>query len=92
MKGTTVATTINDIPFKKISDLTPGESVDLEGDVYADPEHINTFLQYSYATVVESIEEEVDGFQIVTVTFMADGSEMVVVFPPDHEVLTVELS
>lgn len=76
---------------KAAGTLVRGESVDLEGDLYADPYNADMLLQDSYATVVDVVEEEVDGFQVATVTFALDGSEMVVAFPAQHKVPTVEI-
>lgn len=64
----------------KVSELAPGNLVDLEGDKYADPRHEHVMLQSQYVEVV-SIEQETP--HCVAVGF--EGFD-VVGFPPDHMV------
>lgn len=64
---------------RKISELKPGDAVDLEGDKYADPERDHPAYEYEYQIVFEIERETAD---CIRVDF--DGES--VGFPVDHVV------
>lgn len=66
----------------RAADLSIGDAVDLEGDVFADPLRANPTFEFEYAEVCDVIHETP---QCVAIGF--EGFD-VVGFPPNH-VLTV---
>ena len=61
-----------------VDKLQSGDYVDLEGDIFADPENDNSWYEYHYA-IVDQIEHETPG--CIRVDFQ-DGDS--IGFPPDH--------
>lgn len=63
----------------KVKHLKVGDMVDLEGDVFADPDHDHVSLEFELATV-EGIDQETAHCIVIYFNGIAVG------FPPDHEV------
>jgi len=64
----------------QIRHIKAGDMIDLEGDIFADPDHDNASYEMEYCTV-ESVEQETPGCYVVH--FNNNPS---VGFPPDHYV------
>lgn len=62
-----------------VKDLKPGDRVDLEGDLHADPEKTNVLLQHEYQ-VVDQVEQETPACVCVYFTDFTCG------FPTEHRV------
>lgn len=67
-------------PFVNVADLKPGDMIDLEGDLFADPERADPYLASQYATV-DCIEQETR--DCVRVDFEEGPS---IGFPTSHRV------
>jgi len=66
--------------YVTIPDLKPGDLIDLEGDVYADPGGSNISFEFEFCTVAHVERETPDCWRVDT---ECDGSFG---FPPDHTV------
>ncbi len=70
---------IDKIIFKAVKDIKVGDALDLEGDIYADPNRNNDCYEYHYVQVDDIIVESSNCIFIVT--------EMGGVgYPPEHKV------
>lgn len=63
----------------RVKDLKPGDRVDLENDIYADPNHDKVLLEHEYM-VVDWLERESPGCVCVYFQDFTCG------FPPNHVV------
>ena len=61
-----------------ISELQPGDMIDLEGDIYADPKHNRVEFETEYA-IVEAVEPETPACTAVWI----EGVDCFG-FPPEH--------
>ena len=66
--------------LRPVSEIVPGDIIDLESDRFADPDHDNPVFQCEYVMVTEVVKETPD----CTVLYIdgVDGFG----FPPEHKV------
>jgi hypothetical protein len=67
---------------KPVSDVTPNDVIDLEGDKYADPDGADPIFRFVYAVVGE-VEQESPG------VLLLHTNHGTFAFPPNHEVTVV---
>lgn len=63
--------------MRTVADLRPGDLVDLDGDVYADPDRNHPEFEFEFA-LVDTVERETDSCAVVYFEGFACG------FPPQH--------
>lgn len=68
-----------DNPTKKVSELVPGDLVDLENDPHADPNGEHPEFEFEFATVGEIVKETAECTVVYFDNFTCG-------FPPDHVV------
>lgn len=72
------------MPLVKVKDLREGDTIDLGGDEYADPDSDVTAFQYLYVPVV-GVELETPECVRVDIEGVDSFG-----FPPDHEVVAAD--